>query len=87
MTDAPHSPAPPPDKPDPALGRVIQVLRTERGLTTAELADRAELETRLVEQIEQGTVDPPWAAVESIARGLGVSVESIASAADAQRAS
>lgn len=85
MTDLPPSPAPPPDAPDPALGRVIRELRAERGLSPAELADRAALETALVDRIEQATIDPPWTAVEAIARALGVSVESIAEAAAERR--
>lgn len=85
MTSLPSSPTPPPDQPDPALGRVVQGLREERGLSPAELADQAGLETTTVVQIENGAIDPQWAAVEAIARGLGVSVESIARAAAEQR--
>ncbi|HZO07207.1 MAG TPA: helix-turn-helix transcriptional regulator [Solirubrobacterales bacterium] len=85
MTSLPPSPAPPPDQPDPALGPVVRGLRKELGLSATELADQAGLETTTVEQIEAGLVDPPWAAVEAIARSLGVSIESIASAAAEQR--
>jgi transcriptional regulator with XRE-family HTH domain len=59
---------------------VIQTLREERGLSRASLAQRAGLEQAVLARIESGTVDPPWTTVVGIAEGLGVSVESIASA-------
>lgn len=68
----------PPTEPDPTLGRVIQQLREEQGLSRAELAARASLDERALAGIEAATDDPPWTAVEAIAAGLGVSVQSIA---------
>jgi len=70
----------PPDEPDPELGRVIRRLRERSGLSPAGLAERAQVELATLEQLEDGAIDPPWATVEALARGLGVSVESIAAA-------
>jgi len=76
----------PPDEPDPGLGRVIRRLREQRGLSQAELADRARIEPAALAQIEAGTADPPWATVAALADGLGVSVESIAGAVTSEDA-
>ncbi len=76
----PSPPHTPPAEPDPAFGRVIQRLREERGLSRAELAARCGVEEPALAGVEGGTIDPPWAAVEAIADGLGVSVQSIAAA-------
>lgn len=75
-----HPSIEPPDEPDPALGRVLQRLREQRGLSPAELAAQAEVEEAALSGIEAGTADPPWTTVEAIAAALEVSVESIASA-------
>lgn len=79
-------PTAPPDRPDPALGRVVRRLREERGVERAQLARRAGLEEETLAGIEAGTVDPPWPEVEALAAGLGVSVRSIAAAAVAEDA-
>lgn len=78
--------AAPPDRPDPALGRVIRRLREERGVDRAQLAQRSGLEEEGLARIEAGTLDPPWPAVEALAAGLGVSVQSIAAAVVAEEA-
>jgi len=75
----------PPDEPDPVLGRVIRRLREGQNLTVAELAKRSQVDLATLEQVEAGTVDPPWATVTSIARGLGLSAQSLADAVAKQR--
>ena len=73
-------PIAPPDEPDPELGRVIRRLRETQGLSQADLAKRAQVDLDTLSQVEAGAVDPPWATVQAIARGLGVSVKGIADA-------
>jgi transcriptional regulator with XRE-family HTH domain len=84
MSPLPPPPPAPPDEPDPALGRVVRQLREERGLSRIELANRSGVDETALAQIEAGAIDPPWTTVEAIARGLEVSVQSIASAVVAQ---
>ena len=78
MIDPP--PTAPPDRPDPALGRVIRRLREERGLGRTQLAARSGLEEDALARIEAGTLDPSWPSVEALAGALGVSVRSLAAA-------
>lgn len=75
----------PPDEPDPALGRVVRLLRGEQGLSQADLAERAQVDLGTLTGIEDGVLDPPWATVEAIARGLGLPVRSLAAAVVEQR--
>ena len=75
----------PPDEPDPVLGRVVRRLREEQGLSQADVANRAQVELATLARIEDGAVDPPWATVEAVARGLGLPVRSIAAAVAEQR--
>jgi transcriptional regulator with XRE-family HTH domain len=48
------------------------VLRNRAGLTQAELAERADLHKLTVAQLEQGTREPSWATILSLASALGV---------------
>jgi XRE family transcriptional regulator, regulator of sulfur utilization len=75
----------PPDEPDPALGRVVRQLREARRVSRAALAVRSGLDEATLAEIEAGTVDPPWTAVEAIAGALEVSLRSIAGAVADQR--
>jgi DNA-binding XRE family transcriptional regulator len=78
-------PSPPPDDPDPALGRVIRQLREEQGVSRAGLADRSGVDETSLGQIEDGELDPPWATVEALAAGLGASLKTIATAVIEQK--
>jgi transcriptional regulator with XRE-family HTH domain len=57
-----------------ALGRAIQRLRTEAGLSEEELARRAELPIAELRQIEAGEVEADWGTLRHIASGLGTSL-------------
>lgn len=60
---------------DPELARFgarIREIRTERGLTQEELADRASLHWTYVGQIERGERNLSLKNVLKLARGLGV---------------
>lgn len=77
---------PPPDI-DPTLGRVLKRLREDQGLNPTNLACRAGLDAATLSQIERGRLDPPWRTVESVARGLGVSLHELASVVENARRS
>jgi transcriptional regulator with XRE-family HTH domain len=77
-------PIAPPDEPDSELGRVIRQLRERRGLSQACLAERAQIDPATLQQLEDGVIDPPWATVEALARGLGVTMGSLADAVAAR---
>lgn len=75
---SPPTPHSPPAEPDPALGEVVRQLREAQDLSRTELAELAGVDETTVTGIEEGTIDPPWTAVEALGRVLGVSVQSIA---------
>jgi quercetin dioxygenase-like cupin family protein/DNA-binding XRE family transcriptional regulator len=53
-------------------GTKIQALRNTHGLSVEQLADRSGCPVELLEQLEQGTLAPPLAPLNKIARALGV---------------
>ncbi|MGN6664149.1 MAG: helix-turn-helix domain-containing protein [Solirubrobacterales bacterium] len=57
-----------------ALGRVVNAIRRERGLTQEELAERAGLGESDVGGIESGRRNPTWGAVRKLSHGLGLSL-------------
>jgi transcriptional regulator with XRE-family HTH domain len=61
------------------LGRRLQEVRIERGLTQEELAHRAELDYSYLNQIENGKRNPSLEAVSRIAKALGVTVKDLIS--------
>jgi len=65
--------APDPDA-DLELGPHLRSLRTARGLTLRELAQRAEVTESFLSQAERGVATPSIASVRRIARGLGLSI-------------
>jgi len=79
-------PDPPRPGDDPAvferLGRAIQVLRAELGLSRKELASRARLSYSYVSEIEVGKKEPSSKTVFVLARALGVSPSELMAAAE-----
>lgn len=65
-----------------ALGRAIQKLRKEAGLSEEELAGRAELPIAELRQIEAGEVEADWGTLRHIAHGLGTSLAEVFRLAD-----
>jgi len=65
--------APDPDA-DLELGPHLRSLRTARGLTLRELAQRAGVTESFLSQAERGVATPSIASVRRIARGLGLSI-------------
>jgi ribosome-binding protein aMBF1 (putative translation factor) len=64
------------------VGTAVQELRLERGLSTEELAQRAELPHSDVVAIEAGTAEEYWGDLRRLAAALGVAVESLIAAAE-----
>lgn len=65
--------SPPPQDQDEsltALGRVVNQIRKEAGLTQEELARRADLQEADIGGIESGQRNPTWGTVRKISYGL-----------------
>lgn len=63
-------------KPIPRLGQRLQALRERRGLSIAELAERAGTSYQNIWRIERGAqLDPSIALMRAIARALGVGLD------------
>jgi transcriptional regulator with XRE-family HTH domain len=56
------------------LGRQIRVLRQQRNLTQAELAERAGIGPKYVGEIERGRTNPTMRLVWRLSKALGVEV-------------
>ncbi len=57
-----------------AIGASVRSLRKEAGLTLEQLADRANLSSGIVSQLERGKGNPSFATLVQIAHGLDVPV-------------
>lgn len=64
--------------PQSGLGKAIRSLREESKKTQATLAQESDISASWLSRIEHGEVDPTWATVERLSKGLGVSMESLA---------
>jgi transcriptional regulator with XRE-family HTH domain len=67
----------PPKSENVALGRAIQQLRKEAGLSQEELAERAQMPVGELRQIEAGAVDADWGTLRHIAYGLETSLAEV----------
>jgi transcriptional regulator with XRE-family HTH domain len=63
----------------PHLGLNIKAERVRAGLRQADLAERVGLSTAAICHIERGVRDPKATLLQSIARALDVSIESLLS--------
>lgn len=68
--------------PQRGLGKAVRVLREEAKMSGATLAEAADVSASWISQIEHGDVDPTWATIARIAKGLGVSMEHLAELAE-----
>jgi transcriptional regulator with XRE-family HTH domain len=57
------------------FGGRLRALREARGLSQAELGERAGLNQFSVAKLEQGVREPTWATALALARALGVEVQ------------
>jgi len=64
-----------PDDPKSLFADRLRELRTEAGLTQAELAVRAGLHPQAVVKLEAGEHQPTWATVTALADALGLSCQ------------
>jgi XRE family transcriptional regulator, regulator of sulfur utilization len=54
------------------MGKTVREIRLARGLSQAELAERAGLSREYVNKIEAGKYDPPLSTINALAEALGV---------------
>lgn len=60
-----------------ALGRAVEELRREAGLTQEQLADRFQSEFPSVGKLERGTSNPTFASLLRVAQGLEVDLSEL----------
>jgi transcriptional regulator with XRE-family HTH domain len=65
--------------PSRALGQVVRALREERGLGQEALARKAGVTQTTVSYVERAVFNPQRGTIEKLGRGLGVSMDDIAS--------
>jgi transcriptional regulator with XRE-family HTH domain len=68
-----------------SLGERIQSLRTERGLTLRELAERSDVSVSMLSSVERGDKAPTIVVLDRIARGLEVTLAGLVAEPDAER--
>lgn len=69
-------------RPQRGLGKAIRYLREEKKTTGATVAERSDVSPSWLSRIEDGQVDPTWATIARIAKGLGVSMKHLAERAE-----
>lgn len=67
------------------LGKRIKALRTDRGLSQAELADEAGTSEEWIRKLERGVRAPSLATLDAVSRALGVTVAALFAGADPER--
>lgn len=77
MPDAPPDAA--------ALGRAVQAVRLERGLTQTQLAEATGFMQAWISHVENGRRNVSWTNVGRLAEGLGVSISELAKRAESLR--
>ncbi|MGA8744886.1 MAG: helix-turn-helix transcriptional regulator [Solirubrobacterales bacterium] len=65
-----------------ALGRALQAVRAERGISQTQLAEATGFMQSWISQVERGRRNPSWNNVARLAEGLGVSVSELATRAE-----
>jgi transcriptional regulator with XRE-family HTH domain len=66
-----------------ALGRAVQAIRAETGISQVQLSDKTGLMQSWISHIEHGRRNPTWSNIVRLADGLGVSVAEMAARAEA----
>ena len=54
------------------MGKTLRRIRLKKGLSQAELAERADLTREYVNKIEAGRYDPPLSTINTLAKALKV---------------
>lgn len=68
-----------------SLGERVQSLRTDRGLTLRELADRSDVSVSMLSSVERGEKAPTVVVLDRIAEGLDVTLASLVAEPDVER--
>jgi transcriptional regulator with XRE-family HTH domain len=66
-----------------ALGRAVQAIRAEVGISQVQLSDKTGLMQSWISHIEHGRRNPTWSNIVRLAEGLGVGVAELAARAEA----
>jgi transcriptional regulator with XRE-family HTH domain len=66
-----------------ALGRAVQAIRAEAGVSQVQLAEKTGLVQSWISHIEHGRRNPTWSNIVRLAEGLGVGVAELAARAEA----
>lgn len=61
-------------EPELAIGKTLQRLRRERGMTVTELAATAQVSTAMISRIEHGHVSPSLGTMQALAEALSVTL-------------
>lgn len=64
------------------LGHRVSALRSARGYTQEQLAERCGFTVKFISSIERGLVNVPLVSLATIAKGLGVSISELTLAID-----
>lgn len=67
------------------MGERVQSLRTDRGLTLRELADRSDVSVSMLSSVERGEKAPTVLVLDRIASGLDVTLASLVAGPDVER--
>jgi transcriptional regulator with XRE-family HTH domain len=65
-----------------ALGRAVQTIRAETGISQVQLSEATGLMQSWISHIEHGRRNPTWSNIVRLAEGLGVSVAELAARAE-----
>lgn len=68
----------PSEQPQPALGKAIRQLRSERGVSQEALAYEAGVTSGTLSLIERGLSNPTWGTTKGIAAALDVTIADLA---------
>lgn len=66
-----------------ALGRAVQAIRSEQGISQTELAEATGFMQSWISNVEHGRRNVSWSNVGRLADGLGISVSELAIRAEA----
>jgi transcriptional regulator with XRE-family HTH domain len=66
-----------------ALGRAVQAIRAETGISQVQLAEKTGLVQSWISHIEHGRRNPTWSNIVRLADGLGIGVAELAARAEA----
>jgi len=66
-----------------ALGRAVQTIRAEKGISQVQLAEDTGFMQSWISNVEHGRRNVSWSNVGRLAKGLGVSVSELAARAEA----